>query len=290
VSERRPAAANRLPAAMVVASIVSVQCGAALATTLFDSAGTGGAVFLRALFAALALALLARGALRAVRGRPIGDAVLFGLVVAALTFSFYQAIDRLPLGIVVTIQFTGPLGVALLSSRRRRDLVWVAMAAAGILLLSGGLEGGDLDPVGVAFAFLAGALWAAYILLSERVGANHPGLSGAVVAAMATTLVLAPIGIADAGAELLQPEVLAVGLLVGVLSSAVPFAFELEALRHLPRGTFGVLMSLEPAAAAAIGFLALGQDLGPTEIVAIALVVAASAGALHSAARHPPRD
>ncbi len=274
---------------MAFGSIVSVQFGAAAATTLFDSVGALGAVFLRSLFGALLLWALARGSFRPVRWWPPRDVVLFGVAVACVTLFFYAAIARLPLGIAVTLEFVGPLGVAVAGSRRRRDLLWVALAAAGILLLSQG-GSGNIDALGVAFALVAGGFWAAYIVLSARVGAAYTGMGAAAAAAVVSALVLAPVGIVAGGVDLLDPGTLAVGLAVGLLSSAVPYALEMEALRRLPRAVFGVLMSLEPAVAAAVGFLALSQGLGAAEVAGIACVVAASAGALRGTAATPPPD
>jgi inner membrane transporter RhtA len=275
---------------MAVGSIVSVQCGAALATTLFDSVGSSGAVFLRSVFGALALLALARGRLPSLRGRRLGDVVLFGVALAGLNLCFYAALDRLPLGIAVTLEFVGPLGVAVFGSRRRRDVLWALLAAAGIVLLSDGAGGEAIDPLGAALALTAGGFWAVYILQSARVGNSYPGLGGLALAATISAVLVAPFGIVQGGSELLTPANLAIGLAVGLLSSAIPFALELEALRRLPNAVFGVLMSLEPAVAALVGFIALSQGLVPVEVVAIALVVAASAGALRSAKTPVPRD
>lgn len=281
---------TRGAALLVMASIVSVQCGSALATDLFDSIGPAGAVLLRAAFGALALVAFMRGQLGRLWERPHRDVVLLGVAVAAVNFFFYAALERLPLGITVTLEFVGPLGVALFGSRRRRDLIWALLAAAGIVLLSGGTEGQGLDALGVALALIAGAFWAAYILQSARVGALEPGVRGATMAALISTLLIAPFGIVQGGAELLVPSHLLAGAAVGVLSTSIPYAFEMEALRRLPQAVFGVLMSLEPAVAAAIGFVALSQDLSAREVVAIAFVVIASAGALRSAATPAPHD
>ena len=275
---------------MVVAAILSVQCGAALATTLFDRVGPGGTVFLRSLVAGLALLAAARGSLRPLWRPGLRDVVLFALALAGMNLCFYLALDRLPLGIAVTLEFVGPLGVAVFGSRRRRDLVWAVLAAAGILLLSDGAGGDGVDALGAALALAAGGFWAAYILLSARVGKSHPGLGGLALAMAISALLVAPVGIAQGGADLLDPAVLGVGLAVGLLSSAIPYGLELEALRRLPNAVFGVLMSLEPAVAAVVGFVALSQNLALPEAVAIGLVVAASAGALRSAATPAPRD
>jgi inner membrane transporter RhtA len=281
---------TRAAAAMVVASIVSVQCGAAAATTLFDEVGPQGSVFLRSLFAALALLAVARRGLRPLRGPQLRDIVLFGVALAGMNLCFYAALDRLPLGVAVTLEFVGPLGVAVFGSRRRRDLLWALLAAVGILLLSDGVSGNGIDALGAALALIAGGFWAAYILQSARVGNSYPGLGGLAVAMSISAVLVAPFGIAQGGVDLLVPATLAVGLGVGLLSSAIPYALELEALRRLPNAVFGVLMSLEPAVAALVGFLALSQDLAAVELVAIGLVVAASAGALRSAATPAPRD
>lgn len=274
---------------LVLASIVSVQCGSALATGLFDSIGPAGAVLLRASFGALALVAFMRGRRRRLWERPHRDVVLLAVAVAAVNLFFFAALERLPLGVTVTLEFVGPLGVALFGSRRRRDLAWALLAAAGIVLLSGGTEGQGIDPLGVALALIAGAFWAAYILQSARVGALEPGIRGATMAAVISAVLVAPLGIVQGGAELLVPSHLLAGAAVGVLSTAIPYTFEMEALRRLPQAVFGVLMSLEPAVAAAIGFIALSQDLSAREIIAIAFVVVASAGALRSAAL-PPHD
>lgn len=287
---RAAATHTRGAALLVLASIVSVQSGAALATGLFDSVGPAGAVFLRAGFGALALILFTRGAPLRTREWPHRDVWLLSFSVAAVNLFFYAALDRLPLGITVTLEFVGPLGVALFGSRRRRDIVWALLAAVGIVLLSDGSGGQGVDALGVALALTAGFFWGAYILLSARVGALAPGPGGATMAAVISAAMVAPLGIAQGGTDLLAASTLAAGAAVGVLSTAIPYAFEMEALRRLPQAVFGVLMSLEPAVAAAIGFLALSQDLAALEVIAIGLVVIASAGALRSAATPAPHD
>jgi len=279
----------RSAALLVLASIVSVQCGSALATSLFDEVGTAGAVFLRAAFGALALVALTRGAPLRTREWPHRDVLLLAVAVACVNLFFYAALERLPLGVAVTLEFVGPLGVAIAGSRRPRDVIWVVLAAAGIVLLSD-VGGGGVDALGVLLALTAGFFWGAYIVLSDRVGALAPGVGGATMAAVLSAVMVAPLGIAQGGGAILHPTVLAAGAAVGVLSTAVPYAFEIEALRRLPRAVFGVLMSLEPAVAAAIGFVALSQGLDAVEVLAIGLVVVASAGALRSAAAPPPHD
>jgi inner membrane transporter RhtA len=275
---------------LVIGSIFSVQCGAALATTLFDRVGSGGAVFLRTALAGLVLLVVGRKDLRVLRGAELRDVALFGVALAGMSLSFYAALDRLPLGVAVTLEFVGPLAVAIFGSRRRQDVAWALLAAAGILLLSDGFGGEEINVGGVLLALLAAAFWAAYILQSARVGNSYPGLGGLATAMVFAAVLVAPFGIAEGGSELLSASVLGVGLAVGLLSSAIPYALELEALRRVPNAVFGVLLSLEPAVAALVGFVVLSQDLAPVEAVAIGLVVVASAGALRSAATPTPRD
>lgn len=273
---------------LVLGAIVSVQAGAAVAFNLFDELGPAGTVFLRVGLATIVLAAVWRPTLRGVSRPALRSALLFGGALAAMNLSFYAGLERVPLGIAVTLEFVGPLGVAIAGSRQARDLLWVALAGGGILLLSPSL-GDQLDLVGAGLCLLAGGFWAAYIVLSERVGREFEGGSGLALALVVATALLTPGGIAQGGTDLLHPGLLAAGLALAILSSAIPYSFELEALRYLPKGTFGVLMSMEPAAAALVGFVALDQGLETSELLAVAMVVAASAGALRSAA-HPPRD
>lgn len=276
------------PTLLVLAAVSSVQFGAALAKSLFDEVGPGGTVFLRVLFAALVLAAVWRPAVGARSRADWRLIVLFGVSLAAMNLSFYEALERIPLGIAVTFEFVGPLGVAIAGSRRALDLVWVLLAAAGIVLLSD-FGSADLDGLGVALALVAGGFWAAYILLSARVGRAFEGGGGLALAMVVAAAMLVPVGVADAGGELLVPGILAVGAAVAVLSSAIPYTLEMEALRRMPVGVFGVLMSMEPAVAALAGFVVLGEGLATRELVAILLVVAASAGAARNA-NVPPRD
>ena len=267
-------------ALLVVGAVLSVQLGAAAATTLFDDIGAAGTVFYRLLFAALVLMAIWRPRRSDVSGRPaLLLAVAFGVSLAAMNYSFYESIDRIPLGIAVTLEFVGPLGVALWSSRRRVDVLWVALAAAGVVLLAGP-GGSSPEALGVVLALVAGAFWGAYILISSRVGAAFEGGSGLALAmVVAAALMVAP-GIAVGGEDLLDPRIIGVGFAVAMLSSLIPYSLELEALRRLPVGVFGVLMSLEPGVAAVVGLVALSQGLAPAEAAGIALVTAASAGAL----------
>lgn len=270
-------------------AIGSVQFGAALARTLFDDAGSAGTVFLRVVFAAVVLAAVWRPSLRGHTRAEWRLAVAFGLSLAIMNLSFYASIDRIPLGLAVTFEFIGPLGVALAGSRRRLDFVWVALAAGGILLIaSPGTT--DLDGLGVLYALVAGAAWAAYILLSARTGRAFPGGSGLTLAMCVAAVVLVPVGVADGGGALLDGHVLLVGAAVAILSSLIPYSAEFEALRLIPEHVFGVLLSLEPAVAALAGYLVLEQSLGAPELAGIVLVMAATAGAVTGTRSPAPRD
>jgi inner membrane transporter RhtA len=274
---------------LVFLAVGSVQFGAALARTLFDEAGPAGTVFLRVAFAAIVLAILWRPA---IKGHSRDDwrlVVLFGLSLAVMNLCFYEAINRIPLGLAVTFEFVGPLGVAIAGSRRALDLLWVACAAAGILLISAPGTS-DLDPLGILFALAAGGCWAAYIYLSARTGRTFSGGSGLSLAMCVAALLLLPIGIPTAGDALLDPEVLLIGAAVAMLSSAIPYSAEFEALRLLPEHVFGVLLSLEPAVASLAGYLVLDQELGVRELAGIALVTAAVAGAVAGTRSPVPRD
>jgi inner membrane transporter RhtA len=271
---------------LVVGSIASVQFGSALAATLFLHVGPAGAVLLRLSSASIVLLAIWRPRLRSRGRRELLLASVFGLVLAAMNLSFYNAIDRIPLGIAVAIEFVGPLAVAVGGSRRRIDLLWVSLAVAGILALThGGTQG--LNAFGVAFALVAGCLWGAYILLSARVGRAFEGGTGLALSMCVACAVALPVGVAQGGAHLLEPRSLALGAAVGMLSSAIPYSFELEALRRLAVSVFGVLMSLEPAMAALAGFIVLGQNLSARALAGIALVVAASIGASRQSREAP---
>lgn len=273
---------------LVLGGVASVQFGAAVAKSLFDEIGPGGTVFLRVLFAAIVLAAAWRPGLAARSRADLLLVVAFGFTLVAMNFTFYEALERIPLGIAVTFEFVGPLGVAIAASRRALDAVWVVLAAAGIVLLSD-FGTADLDTLGVGLALLAGGFWAAYILLAARVGQTYEGGQGLALAMSAGALMLAPVGVADAGTDLLGPSVLLAGFAVAIMSSAIPYTLEMEALRRMPAGVFGVLMSLEPAMAALAGYIVLDEGLAARELVAIVLVVAASAGAARNS-RVPPRD
>jgi inner membrane transporter RhtA len=276
---RDPGLLGRAPSgALVVGAIGSVQFGSATAATLFARVGPAGTVLLRLTTATIVLLALWRPRLRGRRREEWLLAGAFGLVLAGMNLSFYAALHRIPLGIAVTIEFVGPLTVAVAGSRRRLDLVWIALAAAGILALTRGGSHG-LNGLGVGLALTAGALWGTYIHVNARVGRAFEGATGLALAMCVATVVALPFGVAQAGPHLLEPHALAVGAAVGMLSSAIPYSLEIEALRRIAPSVFGVLMSLEPAMAAFAGWLVLGQGLGARALLGIALVVFASAGA-----------
>jgi inner membrane transporter RhtA len=269
-------------------AIASVQLGATVARHLFASLGPTGTVFLRVAFGACILLTIARPGWPRFDARQWRSVVLFGLIIAGMNLSFYQAIARIPLGIAVTIEFIGPLGVAIAGSRRAVDFAWASMAAAGVAMLS--FSGGNVTLAGVLFALGAAAGWAAYIVLSQRVGKLVPGPDGLALALAVGGLALLPFGIAGAGTRFIDLRNVSLGLVVAILSSAIPFSLEFAALRRLSSQVFGILMSLEPAMGAAAGFLFLGQRLSLRDLIAIALVMAASAGATRAAGRPAATD
>ena len=271
--------------ALVLVGIASVQLGAGVAKNLFDEITPTAMVWLRLATSSLVLVLLARPALRG-RDRVDWLTVLgFGVSLGLMNWAIYQSFSRIPIGIAVTIEFVGPLVVAVIGFRRPRDLAWVGLAAVGVALL--GFERTGLDPVGVGFALLAGAAWASYILLSARTGRRWEGIDGLAVASVVAVLLLSPALLGTDAGPISDPRILLLGAAVGMLSSVVPYSCELVALRRLPAALFGVLMSLEPAAAALAGLLVVGEDLRLVQWAAIGCVVVASIGATR-ASRVPP--
>lgn len=261
----------------VLAGILSVQFGAAIAKDLFGRIDPTAMVFLRLLTSTVVLAAIARPMLR---GRSRQDwlvALGFGLSLGTMNWAIYQSFARIPLGIAVTIEFVGPLAIALAGSRRVRDLLWVALAAVGVGLL--GFEPSGVTLAGVGFALLAGAGWASYILLSASTGRRWPGLDGLAVASVVASVLLLPFAVSADADALVEPEILALGAAVGLLSSVVPYSLELVALRSIRPAVFSILMSLEPAAAALAGVLVLHEFLSGTQLVAMACVIVASVGA-----------
>lgn len=274
---------DALPApVLILGGIGSVQFGAAFADKLFDEAGPAGVVLLRLLLSAGALLAITRPRLRDRSRRELLSAAAFGTVLGGMNWSFYEALHRLPLGPAVTIEFAGPLAVAIAGSRRWIDLLWAALAGGGVVLLAFGASGhgsnGRLDPVGIALALLAGTFWAGYILLSQRVGSVFPGLQGLAIALSVAAILVLPAGLIQGGSALLRPHVLLGGLCVALLSSLIPYSLELTALRRIAASTFGLLMSLEPAFAALAGVLVLGQRLKLATGLALVMVIIASVG------------
>lgn len=262
---------------LVLGGVVSVQFGAAFAATLIPRIGAMGSVTLRLFFAVVVLGAVARPALRGRSRQAWVTVVLFGITLAAMNSAFYAALARLPVGVAVTIEFLGPLTLAAVLSRRRRDVVAVVAAALGVALVSGAFNASwaRFDPIGILLAALAGVMWAAYIILSQRTGGLLDGLDGLALALLVATVAVAPFGLGAVTAW--TPDVLALGLGIAVLSSVLPYSFELMALRHLSQRVFGILLSVEPAVAAVAGFVVLDQVLDAGQIVGLVLVVVASA-------------
>ncbi|MFI8632854.1 EamA family transporter [Microbacterium sp. NPDC077663] len=275
------------PTTAVVLVVVGLCCqevGASLAVLLFPQVGPIGMVMLRLVFSALILWAIARPSLRG-RTRSAWVAVVqLGIALAVMNGFFYLALERLALGVTVTIEILGPLALSIIASRRASAWLWAGLALVGVVALGGG--GFDrLDPLGVVFALGAAVSWAFYILASAKVGAAIPKLDGLALAMAVGALLALPFGVADAGASLLRLDLVALGAAVAVLSSTIPYALELIALRRLPAAAFSILMALAPATASIAGFLLLGQHLSPLEIAGIALVIIASIGAVRAAGR-----
>ncbi|GAA1976610.1 EamA family transporter [Microbacterium pumilum] len=269
---------------LVIAGLACQEVGASLAVLLFPEVGPLGMVMLRLVFSAVLLLAIARPSMRG-HSRDAWLAVAgFGVVLAAMNGLFYLALERLPLGVTVTIEVLGPLVLSIVASRRASAWLWALLALVGVVALGGG-GWDDLDALGVLFALGAATSWAFYILASARVGRAFPKLDGLALAMTAGALLSLPFGIADAGASLLRVDILAIGAAVALLSSTIPYAFELIALRRLPAAAFAILMSLAPATAALAGFVFLDQTLGWLELVGIGLVITASIGAVRSSGR-----
>jgi inner membrane transporter RhtA len=269
------------PSGLVLLAVLSAQLGAGLAKNLFTQLPPSAVVLVRIAAGALILGVVARPRLRGLTRRDLAVGVAFGVTLGAMNLSFYEALSRLPIGIVVAVEFLGPLGVAVAASRRRLDLLWIALAGAGVVLLAPG-GGTRISLMGIGFALIAAMCWAAYILLSAAVGSRFPGTTGLSFAMIVSVVLIAPLGIASGGSGLLRPDLLLLGAGVGLLSSVIPYSIEMEALRRMPKQVFGILMSLEPAVAALVGLLILGEVLDVREWAAIGCVVVASLGSTRS--------
>ncbi len=271
---------------MILTGIISVQVGAGLADKLFGQIPPAAVTGLRLWTSAVAMVLLSgRGLRRSVSDlrerHAVKDAVIavsFGIALGVMNFSIYQAFARIPLGVAVTIEFLGPLAVAVAGSRHLRDIGWVVLAGTGVVLLTQGGRG-HLNLTGVIFAGIAAACWAAYIMLSAATGRRFPGSAGLAIAMVVAAAVITPPAVLAGGTRMFRPALLATGAAIGLLSSVIPYRLELEALRRMPTRLFGVWMSLEPAVAALIGLVLLGQQLSVVEWLAIGCVMIACAGA-----------
>ncbi len=282
-------------AALVLVGLACQEVGASFAVMLFPETGPLGIVMLRLLFSAVLLLVIARPRLTRHSGYAWRSVVGFGVVLASMNGLFYLALERLPLGVTVTIEVLGPLTLSILTATGLARWLWAGLALAGVLALGAG--GWDrLDALGVVFALGAAVSWALYILASARVGREFPRLDGLALAMAVGAVIALPFGAWQAGGALLRVDILALGAAVALLSSTIPYALELIALRRLPASAFAILMSLGPATASIAGFLLLDQHLSWLEIVGIALVIAASIGAVLAAARrsagarHPGPD
>ena len=289
----RPGPLDRIPAPiLVISAIASVQVGAALARNLFGQMSTSGVLFLRLAIAAVVMLTVVRPRVRSWSRSTVLAVLLMGVAVAALNQVFYLAIAHIPLGIAVTVEFLGPLLLSVVQTRRPTDLIWAALALAGVAILGlGSRTGSDaISALGIALALLSGVLWAMYILASARLGAALPGMDGLTVALTVAALIILPIGGRDALVALHEPSLLMTAALVALLSSVICYSFEMTALRRLPTRVFGILMSIEPAAAAIAGLVILGQALAPSQLLALVLVTLASAGVTLTATRRasPP--
>jgi inner membrane transporter RhtA len=268
-----------LPVIAAVAAMASFQIGAAVAKILFPAIGPEGAATLRLVLGALLLLAIARPWRNWPRPAPLLPLLGLGLAMAGTILMFYLAIERLPIGIAIALQFLGPLAVAIAGSRRATDLLWAALAAAGVWLLVGPTFGGaPLDLIGIFWALGAATGWGSYILLG-RAASSTFGPSTAALALSLAALMILPAGIWEAGASLLAPTLIPLALLMAVFSSAIPFTLEFYALPRMPARTFAVLMSLEPAFGVLSGLFILGETLAWRQVVGVAMVIIAAAGA-----------
>lgn len=265
-------------AALVIA-MLSLQVGASIAKQLFSVIGVEATVTLRLLVSAVLLTVVFKPWHARFTNSNWLAVTMYGASLACMNLSFYFALQTIPLGIAVALEFVGPMAVAMIWSRRLVDFVWVVVAIVGLLLLLPFSDASkDLDPTGVMLALVAGGCWAIYIVVGQKAGRDHGGLA-AVLGVIIAAIIVTPVGLSCAGASLFGIALLPTAVAIGILSSAVPYTLEMYALRRLPTHTFGILMSLEPALAGLIGFTLMRETLAPLHIAAIALIVLASAGA-----------
>jgi len=268
---------NIPPVPAVLLAIISVQCGAAIAKTLFPAIGAAGTASIRIGVSAIILLLAYRPNLKAITREQWKIVVPYGLSLGAMNLIFYLAIERIPIGLAVTLEFIGPLLVAIIGSKRLIDYCWILLAAAGIVLIAP-WSNERIDPLGVLFALIAGGLWAAYIVLGGKISRiMNDGQAVSTGMLFAAVLIL-PFGFYENGLANLTPKLFGMGVALALLSSAIPFTLEMKALGQLPPRTFSILMSLEPAAASVCAFIFLQENLNFYEILAVVCVVAASVG------------
>lgn len=265
------------PIPAVLLAIISVQCGAAIAKGLFPEIGAAATASLRIGLSAIILLVAFRPKLSELNAKQWKYVILYGLSLGAMNMVFYFAIERIPIGLGVTLEFVGPLVLAIFSSKKAVDFIWVILAAVGIALIAPWTDKG-LDLIGVLLALLAGAFWAAYILLGGRISKIMKGGEAVAVGMLFATILILPFGFAGGGLNHLNPKLLALGAALALLSSAIPFTLEITALKQLPPRTFSILMSLEPAMASLAAFVFLQEYLTVVECAAVACVVIASAG------------
>lgn len=272
------------PVPAVLLAIISVQCGAAIAKTLFPAIGAAGTASLRIGISALILLLAYRPNLKTITAEQWKIVVPYGLSLGAMNLIFYLAIERIPIGLAVTLEFVGPLLVAIAGSKRLIDYCWVLLAAIGIALIAPWTND-RLDSLGVLFALTAGALWAAYIVLGGKISKIMNGGQAVSTGMLFAAILILPFGFFENGLANLTPKLLGMGVALALLSSAIPFTLEMKALGQLPPRTFSILMSLEPAAASVCAFFFLQENLNLYEILAVVCVVIASAGSTLTAKR-----
>lgn len=265
------------PIPAVLLSIVSVQCGAAIAKGLFPEIGAAATATLRIGLSAVILLIAFRPNLSGLNIKQWKYVILYGLSLGAMNLIFYMAIERIPIGLGVTLEFVGPLVLAIFSSKKMTDFIWIVLACTGIALITP-WSGNGLDLIGVLLALLAGCFWAAYIILGGKISKMMKGGDAVAIGMVFATFFILPFGITDGRLGQLNPQLLGLGAALALLSSAIPFSLEINALKELPAKTFSILMSLEPAMAALSAFVFLQEYLSVTECVAVACVVIASAG------------
>lgn len=283
-----PASSRALlfPIGLLLIAMSSIQSGASLAKSLFPLIGAPGTTAVRLIFAAIILLAVLRPWQARLSAGAWRNVLVYGLALGGMNFLFYMSLRSVPLGIAVALEFTGPLAVAVLSSRRKVDFCWVGLAVAGMLLLVPGASAGGVDLTGAFFALGAGVCWALYILYGQKAGADH-GIQTAGLGVAIAAICIAPFGVASAGAALLNPAILPAAIGVAILSTALPYSLEMVALTRMPARTFGILMSMEPAIGALSGLIFLGEQLAMNQWLAIVAIIAASAGATLTQARQP---